>query len=69
MKGPFFLSLGSSFGRLRFLYSLELRDFSRYLDMPVTCLDLEMERNDSPIDTSMAIAGRWCLRAPERAVA
>ena len=34
MKGPSFLSLGSSFGRLRFLYSLELRDFSRYLDMP-----------------------------------
>ena len=32
---------------------------------------IEMERNDSPIDTSMAIAGHRChkmeLRAPERA--
>ena len=40
---------------------------SRYLDMP----RLEMERNDSPIDTSTAIAGHRChkmeLRALERA--
>ena len=40
---------------------------SGYLDMP----RIEMERNDSAIDTSTAIAGHRChkmeLRAPERA--
>ena len=40
---------------------------SRYLDMP----RMEMERTDSPINTSAAIAGHRCyemqLHAPERA--
>ena len=44
------------FGSLRFLYSLELRDFSKCLDMP----RIEMERTDSPIDTNTAIAGHRC---------